>query len=289
MEAATYAAEATVEARHWWFVVRRQLFARVVRGLHLPSDAPILDVGTGTGANLRLLRDLGFTDVTGVDCNAEAIRFCAAKGLGLVQHGDICNLPFPANHFAAVLATDVIEHVAEDGVALREIERVLRPDGTALFTVPAFPSLWGLQDEVAHHHRRYRLGLLHQRLQESGLVCAESFHFNYLLFVPIWLARQIIRWSGCSLRSENDVNFSLLNRLLTAIFAVDAWSAPYLRPPFGVSILARCVKVAQPQTVAMSGGAHEPDVTGANDCRLRKAMDHLPGQQRLLRLGRAAL
>jgi SAM-dependent methyltransferase len=244
MEAATYAAEADIEANHWWFVVRRGLFARTLRGLKLALDAPILDVGTGTGANLRMLREQRFTNISGVDFSPEAIRFCAAKGLGVVRQGDICDLPFPANHFAAVLATDVIEHVRDDSRALSEIERVLRPGGTALITVPAFPSLWGLQDEVAHHQRRYRMMQLRQRLHQARLVCAESFYFNYLLFGPIWLARQIIRWSGKDLRSENDVNSPVLNRLLTGIFAIDAWSAPYLRPPFGVSILAQCVKPA---------------------------------------------
>jgi hypothetical protein len=90
MEIATYAAEAAIEADHWWFVGRRCLFAAVVKGFSLPPDAAILDLGSGTGANLRLLRDLGFARVKGVDFNAEAIRFCSEKGLGAVQPGDVC-------------------------------------------------------------------------------------------------------------------------------------------------------------------------------------------------------
>ncbi len=148
MEVATYAAEATIEANHWWFVGRRLLFSRIVQGFDLPDSAKILDVGTGTGANLRMLRDLGFDQVTGVDQSPEAIRFCAEKGLGKVQPGNACALPFPDRQFDLVLATDVIEHVDDDLAALREIRRVAKPGGHLLLTVPTFPILWGLQDDV---------------------------------------------------------------------------------------------------------------------------------------------
>jgi len=37
---------------------------------------------------------MGFVDVTGLDQSEEAIRFCAEKGLGRVQRGDVCSLPF---------------------------------------------------------------------------------------------------------------------------------------------------------------------------------------------------
>ena len=55
MESAAYAAEAAIEADHWWFVGRRLLFSDVIKGFGLPRDAEILDVGTSTGTNLRLL------------------------------------------------------------------------------------------------------------------------------------------------------------------------------------------------------------------------------------------
>jgi 2-polyprenyl-3-methyl-5-hydroxy-6-metoxy-1,4-benzoquinol methylase len=114
MDITAYAAEAAIEADHWWFVGRRLLFADVIRGLGLARDAEILDVGTGTGANLRLLRNLGFVRITGVDQSSDAIRFCGEKGLGAVQLGDIAALQLPDRRFELVLATDVIEHV-DDG------------------------------------------------------------------------------------------------------------------------------------------------------------------------------
>jgi SAM-dependent methyltransferase len=238
MDEAAYAAEARIEATHWWFVERRRLFAALIRETGIPADAAVVDIGTGTGANLRLLRQMGFANVIGIDPSTDAARWCAEKGLGPVSRGDIRALPLADKSVDLVLATDVVEHVDEDRKALSEIRRVLRPGGVALITVPAFPSLWGLQDERSHHYRRYRMRPFMMLLRDAGLVVERTFHFNYLLFVPIYLARQLIRFLRLQLDSENQVNNAVLNRLLSTIFRLDVKTAPHLRPPFGVSILA---------------------------------------------------
>lgn len=237
MDQSTYAVESRVEATHWWFTERRRLFGRVISGLDLSLDARILDIGTSTGTNLRLLRGLGFTHFEGVDMSSESVRWCESKGLGHVTVGDVCDLPYPDASFDLILATDIIEHVDDDTAALREIQRVIKPDGFVLITVPAFMSLWGLQDDVSQHKRRYRSRQVLARVRGAGLHVVRSFYFNYLLFVPIWLARQIIRLLGLKLQSENEVNASWLNSILKAIFRVDVATAPYLKPPFGVSYL----------------------------------------------------
>jgi SAM-dependent methyltransferase len=244
MDADTYAVEAQVEADHWWFVGRRALFAREIEALGLRRQSAVLDIGTSTGTNLRLMRDMGFGDVIGLDFSEEAVRYCASKGLGQVRRGDVCAIPFDNASFDLVLATDIIEHVDDDALALREISRVLRPGGVALLTVPTFQSLWGLQDEVSHHKRRYRLGELVDKVRDAGLSPLRSYYFNYLLFLPIWLARQVIALLGVRLQSENQVNTAALNKLLGAIFHLDVRTAGMVRPPLGVSAMVIAKKKA---------------------------------------------
>ena len=244
MQESVYAVDAESERTHWWYVGRRKLFARLITGLGIASDEPVLDIGTSSGTNLRLLRDLGFSNVTGLDFSEEAIRFCAEKGLGTVRRGDITQMPFDDQAFSLVLATDIIEHVDDDLKALQEVARVLRPGRKVLITVPAFPSLWGFQDEVSLHKRRYRMGPLLDRIRSAGLEPRQRFHFNYLLFGPIWLARQLMKVWPHSYRSESEVNTPLVNRVLSAIFNLDVEWAPRVAPPFGVSILVVAEKPA---------------------------------------------
>jgi SAM-dependent methyltransferase len=244
MDLGVYEAEARVEATHWWFTGRRKLFGRIIRELPLGKEEPVLDVGTSTGTNLRLLREMGFAKVTGLDMSEDAIRFCAEKGLGPVQLGDVTRMPFGDGAFSLVLATDIIEHIDDDARALAEIGRVLKPNGSVLFTVPAFMSLWGLQDVVSHHKRRYRRHDFLERVRAAGLEPGEAFYFNYLLFAPIWSARQLMKVVKPSVKSENELNPDWLNAALGVVFNVDTRTAPWLRPPFGVSILVLARKRA---------------------------------------------
>jgi ubiquinone/menaquinone biosynthesis C-methylase UbiE len=235
VERRVYEIEAEVEARHWWFSGRRLLFAREIERAGKPSS--LLDIGVGSGSNLRMFRDrFEIPVVIGVDPNVDVIEICRANGL-VVEYGDVLALPFPNRSFDAVVATDVIEHVEDDATALGEVFRVLRPGGFVLLTVPAFTSLWGLQDVVARHYRRYRLGELKRLVLSAGFAIERAYYFNYLLFVPIFIARWAIRVLKISLDSENEVNSHQLNAMLSLLFRLDINTAGKLHPPFGVSAL----------------------------------------------------
>ena len=156
---------------------------------------------------------------------------------------DATKLPFADDRFDVVLATDIIEHIDNDSRALHEIHRVLAPSGYTIIAVPAFPSLWGLQDIVAHHKRRYRTENLTEKINLSGLKILRIYYFNYLLFGPIWLARRVIKMLGIKRASEAEFNSNLLNESLFWTFVLDVRTAPLIHPPFGVSILIIAQKV----------------------------------------------
>lgn len=201
----------------------------------------VLDVGTSTGTNLRMLREMGIASVTGLEMSISAIKYCESKGLGPIVLGDICEVPMRSDQFDLVLATDIIEHVEDDMRAVSEIVRLLKPGGRALFTVPMFQALWGPNDDMAGHKRRYRMTDLNRMIETSGLEIEKCYFFNYFLFLPIWAARQILKLFKAQPESENLINNKLLNKVLLRIFLIDVYLAPRLKSPFGVSalILAR--------------------------------------------------
>jgi len=243
MDYATYEVEAQVEATHWWFVGRRKLFISIIQQLKLPITSEILDIGTSTGTNLRMLSEAGYSNVRGLDMSDDAIRWCKDKGLGTVQKGDVCNIPSADNTYDFILSTDIIEHVDDDYLALKDIYRVLKPGASVLITVPAFQSLWGLQDEVSHHKRRYLLKELNDKLMACGFVVKQIYYFNYLLFLPIYIARKLIAWLKIKVHSENEINSDFINYVMAKIFELDIKTARFIKPPFGVSVLALATKV----------------------------------------------
>lgn len=230
-----------VARSHWWFAGRRRLFSRLIGILRPTASWRVLEVGAGTGANLSVLAGLGARQVVACDMSTEALEYL--RNRATLTRADATSLPFTSNSIDLLLAADVIEHLDDDTSALREFVRVLRPGGHVILTVPAFPSLWGPQDIVAQHRRRYRMQPLLALVRETQLSVTTCFHFNYVLFVPIWTARKILLALGAKIASENQINTSFLNWVMTRVFLADVDTAPFLKPPFGVSL---CVVASKP-------------------------------------------
>lgn len=232
----TYPILFEVEQAHWWYVGRRRIIGSFVkdicRGVK-DRAARILDVGCGTGANLLLLSQYG--DAEGVDVSHDALSFCRERGLQKVRHGALEQLPYPDDSFDLVTAFDVVEHLDDDVAGLKEIRRVLRPGGRTLLFVPTFMFLWGLQDEVSNHRRRYRLPELERVLNEAGFEIERSTYANITFFLPILLVRKLMRLTGIRTATENTINVSALNGVFGWLFGLESIALRYMNLPFGVS------------------------------------------------------
>lgn len=238
MQQHTYAIMRRVEESHWWFVGRRKIIRsfleRIVRsGPAAPLQ--ILDVGCGTGANLEMLSEFGAAE--GVDVSPEALSFCQARGLVNVKLGEAEHLPYEAGSFDLVTGLDVVEHLDDDRAGLGEMARVLRPGGRALLFVPAFMFLWGVQDDISNHRRRYTLNELKRAVRESGFEVERASYVNLSFFAPILLGRLIMRITGLRPESENNITIGFLNGVLGKLLGAESVPLRYLNFPFGVSII----------------------------------------------------
>ena len=229
-----------IEDRHWWFIGRREIFLRVLdRELGPLNDGRrVLDVGCGTGTMLGYLARYG--EAEGVDADEQAVRFCRARGLDRVQHVANGSLPFADATFDLVTALDVVEHVDDDAAILSELRRVLRPGGTLLLSVPAYRWMWGPQDEISHHKRRYVATELRGRLEQAEFDVRRLTYFNTFLFPAIAGIRLLRPYRPGSEDLQSDFELSKpgrLNSLLARVFALEAPLVARARLPFGVSIL----------------------------------------------------
>jgi SAM-dependent methyltransferase len=232
----TYPILFRVEQSHWWHIGRRKILAGFVEEIcrQVTDRRPrILDVGCGTGANLLMLSKHG--DAEGVDVSEDALEFCRERGLDKVRLGAAEQLPYEENTFDLVTAFDVVEHIDDDLAGLREMQRVLRPGGRVLLFVPTFMFLWGLQDDVSNHRRRYRLPQLRRVLEQAGFEVERTTYANITFFAPILLIRKLMRLTGTKAASENNINVSALNGILGRLFGAEGTVLRYVNLPFGVS------------------------------------------------------
>lgn len=183
-----------VEDRHWWFRGRWAVVEALLSRTELPTRPRILDAGCGTGGNLQRYSEMG--DATGVDPSPDAVRFCHERGFSSVREAGLESLPIADDSFDLVAATDVVEHVAAEDRALRELRRVTAPGGVMLLTVPAYTWLWTEEDENLHHKRRYTKARLRQSVEQAGWTTRTTTYFNTILLPPIALARALPRRGG---------------------------------------------------------------------------------------------
>ncbi len=237
MDLETYSIENKVEKNHWWFKARRNLFSSILCKMQLDRNAYILDVGSSSGTNLRMLKDMGFKNYIGFDISEESKFFCESKGLGQVIVGNITQkTDFADGSFELCLLTDVIEHLDDDETALKEAGRVIGKNGKIIITVPCFKFMWGPQDIVSQHKRRYTKKNLERLLQEVGFVVEKSFYFNFLLMPLIFITRKTLLAFN-KISSENNINNYFLNKLFYCIFNFDCQIGSKIGWPFGVSCL----------------------------------------------------
>jgi SAM-dependent methyltransferase len=134
-----------------------------------------------------------------------------------------------------VTAFDVVEHMDDDLAGLREMRRVLRPGGRVLLFVPTFMFLWGLQDDVSNHRRRYRLPELRRVLEQAGFEIERATYANITFFLPILFVRKLMRLTGVKAETENNINVSALNGVLGSMLGAESVVLKYMDIPFGVS------------------------------------------------------
>jgi SAM-dependent methyltransferase len=171
-----------------------------------PGDR-VLDLGCGAGRHAYEALRLG-ASVVAYDLDASSVKdtmtmLSALSGTGCAVNGDALNLGFASESFDRIIASEVLEHIVPDTVALAELARVLRPGGTLAVTVPRWgPELvnWALSDEYhsieGGHIRIYRASALASRLTAAGLTVTGR-GYAHALHSPYWALR-------CAVGVNND-------------------------------------------------------------------------------------
>ena len=108
---------------------------RAMRLLRAPAGASVLGLGCAFGFGTRILSRR--YDCTGVDGSPSFIqRALREVPQARFLQGHAERLPFAGETFEAVVCLEVLEHLADETAAIGEIERVLRPGGELVLSVP---------------------------------------------------------------------------------------------------------------------------------------------------------
>jgi ubiquinone/menaquinone biosynthesis C-methylase UbiE len=179
---------------------RRIEWRRLLAWLYPEEGERILDVACGIGELSLKIAKRG-SRVYGIDMSEEAIKFARrlSKKAGIdceFQIGNAENLPYPEGYFDKVVCSSALEHFHDDGRALQEMKRVLKPKGKLVLTVDSltYPLSQALKNKhkmmaaVVHYYTREEL---EESLYHAGLEkCRSEYLLNsYLtsLFFKLWI------------------------------------------------------------------------------------------------------
>jgi SAM-dependent methyltransferase len=231
-----------LEQWHWWFRGRQRLLETILhQELGGQPSASIISLGCGPAEGLQWLTP--FAGDTGAVVGLDVETLHARRNASGVEYvvGALETVPFRSGQFDVVLALDVLEHLDQDAVALREAARLRKPQGLLCVTVPALPSLWGQQDEISHHKRRYTKPMLLETFARAELSRPRISYFNTILFPPIAVMRWLRAMGGRRQATRSDFEDNkpgVINDCLASVFALERHLVYRVPFPFGVSLLA---------------------------------------------------
>jgi SAM-dependent methyltransferase len=244
MEPAAYREMAETEDRHWWFRGRRAIADRFIGQIAGGRKLKILEIGAGTGGNLRMLEKYG--DLTAVEMVDAARRLAMEKtGKEIVSGFLPAGIPDIGRDFDLICMFDVLEHVEDDRAALRKIYELLKPGGYFVMTVPAYQWMWSRHDEYLHHFRRYTRPVLAKKLGQAGFSMQRASYTNMLLFPAALIVRfmdKLTKKGGADASTGSKLPPAPANGVLAALYSFEARLLRIGDLPFGLGLIATCRK-----------------------------------------------
>lgn len=176
-----------------WY--RNQLIIQSIR-MFFPNAHRILEAGAGTGMVLSALaREFPDRTIHASELflsGLEIIRRVIGEAPVTLFQMDATRMPFD-QEYNLIGMFDVIEHIDDDRLVIKNVFDALRPGGGFILTVPQHPALWSKADDAVHHKRRYRPGELQLKLKDAGFEILRATSYNMFLVPAMVLARSLER------------------------------------------------------------------------------------------------
>lgn len=152
----------------------------------------LLNIGCGSGEyNLRIAEQ----GLRVVACEPEENAFQAAKKL-MGGRPDISLYQSSFSEFATqvepgdlLVMHDVLEHIEDDQTAVKHVAKLVKAQGEAVISVPAFQWLFGFHDEQLGHYRRYTKRHLVSLFREQFDIIHARYFGSLFIPVTLWFSR----------------------------------------------------------------------------------------------------
>jgi SAM-dependent methyltransferase len=185
----------------------------------------ILEIGSGIGNISEFFVRQNY-DVTFSDIDLEYVILLKKQFVNDKNVREILNIDLQLPDFLkqyrslkekydTVVVLNVLEHLPDESLAIKNCRYLLKPGGTLVVLVPAYMLLYSPLDKQLGHFRRYRLHKLRKTLVENGMNPQKGFYFNSVGIIA-WLYAKIF-----SLGTVPMKEMSVFDRLVPIVKLTD--------------------------------------------------------------------
>ena len=239
-----------MERKNFWYISRNEILKKIFKRYLGNEKKTVLEVGCGNGTVMRALFELDNLELTGADIYLSGVKFAKKQvpKVNFIQL-DACNIPFE-NKFDAIGCFDVLEHIDNDELVMRQLNKGLKNNGILFITVPQYPWLWSEIDEIDRHKRRYTRSELKEKISNAGFQIVHINCFAFSVF-PLTMASRFLRKRKKDELKQpvNNVDFpeinisATLNFILRFCMRLDEFLYDLRIPlPFGTSLVLVAIK-----------------------------------------------
>jgi len=199
----------------------------------------VLEIGCGAGNITQLIAATGL-DILSVDIKKEAVLF--AKKRIKSKNVRIKNLDIFSKRimnklglFDTIIFSNVLEHIKNDYLALNCCSKYLRNNKSKLvLLVPAHKFIYGTLDKEVGHYRRYNKKMIVNLAAKTGFNIKDMYYFNFVGAIGWFINFKILKRIGSN-HDDDDVQVNFFDRFLVKPVK---FIETYIRPPFGISLIA---------------------------------------------------
>lgn len=163
----------------------------------------ILEIGSGIGniseQYLKDGRKLMLSDIRDNYCQYLEQKFEQEPTFEGVRELDLVHPHFESEYadllarFDGVFALNVVEHIADDNLAIANAKKLLRKGGRLVILVPAYQALFNEFDRSLEHYRRYTEGGLKKVFEKNNFQIVHSQYFNFAAIAGWWFSGNILK------------------------------------------------------------------------------------------------
>lgn len=180
-----------------WYIIRFRALRKITK--NIKDGANVLDIGCGSGFSIEKILSGNF-NVYGIDTTQELIAYAKKTRPDYhFQVGYAESLSFEDNFFDAIFYLDVIEHLKDPTLSLKEARRVLKPEGIVVILVtkehhPIFKIIWWIWKKMKGkvwenaHSWIFDENTLSRMIVDVGFNTFKIYktHFGMSLLVVCW-------------------------------------------------------------------------------------------------------